>query len=149
MVEIVNNICIAADHAGYELKQIIKEKLNSKGFEIKDFGTNSSLSVDYPDYIHPLAKAVEKGDYKFGIIICGSGNGVNMVANKYKGIRSALCWKKEIAELARMHNDANIVAIPARFISEEEAWKIVDVFLITKFEGGRHQNRVDKIKQTI
>ncbi|MBS4013862.1 MAG: ribose 5-phosphate isomerase B [Bacteroidetes bacterium] len=149
MVEKIKNICVGSDHAGFELKEVIIQKLKSKGMIVKDFGTNSPDSVDYPDFVHPLAEAVESGEFKFGIITCGSGNGVNMVANKYNGIRSALCWNSEIAELARLHNDANIVAIPARFISEDEALKIVDIFLNTEFEGGRHQKRVDKISKTI
>ena len=141
----VKNIAIAADHAGFELKEKIKEMLAAKGFTIKDYGTDSRESVDYPDYIHPLAKDVESGNQDLGVIICGSGNGVNMTANKYKGIRSALCWEKEIAEMARQHNNANIVALPARYISEAVAEECVEAFVSTDFEGGRHQRRVEKI----
>lgn len=138
-------IAIAGDHAGYELKNQLIAHLNNKGFEVKDFGSFSPESVDYPDYAHPLAEAVEKGEYKFGISICGSGNGINMVVNKHQGIRSALCWNKEIAALARQHNDANICALPARFITSGEAREMVDIFLSTEFEGGRHAARVNKI----
>jgi ribose 5-phosphate isomerase B len=138
-------IPIGADHAGFQLKEVVKNHLMSKGYEVKDFGCFSEESIDYPDYAHPVASMVEENDGMFGIVICGSGNGINMTANKHQGIRSALCWKNEIAELARLHNDANIIALPARFISEEEGIKMVDTFLTTEFEGGRHQNRVNKI----
>jgi ribose 5-phosphate isomerase B len=138
-------IAIGCDHAGYTLKEQIREHLAASGYEVKDFGTYSSDSVDYPDFAHQVAIAVEKGEYQTGILICGSGNGINMAANKHQGIRSALCWKPEIAALARQHNNANIVALPARFISEAEGKEIVKVFLETSFEGGRHQNRVNKI----
>lgn len=137
-------IPIGADHAGFELKSRLIEYLTDKGFELKDFGCFSDNSVDYPDFAHPVAQMVEKEGIK-GILICGSGNGINMTANKHQGVRAALCWKTEIAELARLHNDANIVVLPARFISIEEALKIVDVFFNTSFEGGRHQKRVEKI----
>lgn len=137
-------IPIGADHAGYELKEALKGYLSTKGYEIKDFGCYSSDSVDYPDFAHPVASMVEEEKIK-GILICGSGNGINMTANKHKGVRGALCWMPEIAELARLHNDANIVVLPARFISEDVAKEIVDIFFDTAFEGGRHQNRVDKI----
>ena len=136
---------MASDHAGYDYKENIKKVLKEKQFEILDFGTNSTESVDYPDFAHPLADAVEAGKADFGISICGSGNGINITVNKHSGIRSALCWNKEIAELARLHNDANVCALPARFISIETAVEIVEIFLKTKFEGGRHQVRVDKI----
>lgn len=139
------NLAIAADHAGVELKQVIKEMLMNEGHSVKDFGTDTTDSVDYPDYIHPLAKAVEAGEYELGIIICGSGNGVNMTANKYKGIRSALSWTAEIAKMAREHNNANIIALPARYMEVEEAKKAVETFITTDFEGGRHQRRVEKI----
>lgn len=138
-------IAIGCDHAGYTLKEQIREHLAASGYEVKDFGTYSADSVDYPDFAHQVAIAVEKGEYQTGILICGSGNGINMAANKHQGIRSALCWKPEIAALARQHNNANIVALPARFISEAEGKEIVKVFLETSFEGGRHQNRVNKI----
>ncbi len=138
-------LAIAADHAGVELKEIIKDMLIAEGHSVKDFGTNTTDSVDYPDYVHPLAKAVEAGEYELGIIICTTGNGVNMTANKYKGIRSALCWTTEIAKLAREHNNANVIALPARFMEVEEAKKAVDTFINMAFEGGRHQRRVEKI----
>ncbi|HET6245328.1 MAG: ribose 5-phosphate isomerase B [Bacteroidetes bacterium] len=140
-------LALGADHAGYKLKELIVSYLKEKNYLIKDFGTNSESSVDYPDFAHPVAQGVQDGNYNFGILICGSANGINMTANKYRKIRSALCWKSEIAELARLHNDANILALPARYISEEEAIKTVDVFLNTAFEGGRHQKRVEKINQ--
>jgi ribose 5-phosphate isomerase B len=138
-------IPIGADHAGFHLKQVIISHLESKGFSVNDHGCYSSESIDYPDYGHPVATEVESNPGRLGILICGSGNGINMTANKHQGIRSALCWKKELAELARQHNDANIIALPARFISEAEAIDMVDAFISTPFEGGRHQNRVNKI----
>lgn len=138
-------IPIGCDHAGYQLKQEIIKYLKSKGFEVKDFGCYSEESIDYPDFGHPVATMVEENPNMLGIVICGSGNGINMTTNKHAGIRSALCWKKELAELARSHNDANIIALPARFISTEEGLEMVDTFLNTPFEGGRHQRRVDKI----
>ena len=138
-------IPIGADHAGFRLKERIKEHLINKGFEVEDFGCFSEDSIDYPDYGHPVASKVEENKGMLGILICGSGNGINMTANKHAGVRSALCWKKELAELARQHNDANIIALPARFISEEEGIEMVDLFLSTEFEGGRHANRVNKI----
>lgn len=138
-------IPIGADHAGFSLKEELISYLKQKGYELKDFGCYSEESIDYPDYAHPVAEMVESNPGVLGIIICGSGNGINMTANKHQGIRSALCWKKEIAQLAREHNDANIIALPARFISTQEAMEMVDTFLTTSFEGGRHQRRVDKI----
>ena len=138
-------IPIGCDHAGFELKQKLVTYLTSKGYNVKDFGTHSTESIDYPDYGHPVAEMVEANPGMLGIVICGSGNGINMTANKHQGIRSALCWKKEIAVLARQHNDANIIALPARFITAEEGFEMVDVFFSTPFEGGRHQNRVNKI----
>jgi ribose 5-phosphate isomerase B len=138
-------IPIGADHAGFQLKKRVKAHLEAKGYEVKDFGCYSEESIDYPDYAHPVASMVEENENMLGIVICGSGNGINMTANKHQGIRSALCWKKEIAELARQHNNANVIALPARFITEEEGIEMVDVFLATAFEGGRHQNRVNKI----
>lgn len=138
-------IPIGADHAGFQLKERVKAHLEAKGYEVKDFGCYSEESIDYPDYAHPVASIVEENENMLGIVICGSGNGINMTANKHQGIRSALCWKKEIAELARQHNNANVIALPARFITEEEGIEMVDVFLATAFEGGRHQNRVNKI----
>ncbi|MEG2513918.1 MAG: ribose 5-phosphate isomerase B [Bacteroidaceae bacterium] len=138
-------IGLASDHAGYILKEFVKGWLTSRGMVYKDFGTNSTASVDYPDYAHPLAKAVEKGECKLGIAICGSGNGISMVLNKHQGIRAALCWEPELAHLARQHNDANVLVMPGRFISNEEAEIIMNEFFATDFEGGRHQQRIDKI----
>lgn len=138
-------IGIGGDHAGYQLKASLIKYLASKGYELIDFGTDSEESTDYPDYVHPLANAIEKGEFKLGIVICGSANGVSMSANKHAGIRAALSWLPEIAKLGREHNDANVLAIPARYVSEEEAKKIVDAFFNASFEGGRHQRRVDKI----
>jgi ribose 5-phosphate isomerase B len=142
----VKKIAIGSDHAGYELKETIKQYLVNKNIEVKDFGTYSTDSVDYPDFAHPVANAVENKEVDLGILICGSGNGINMTANKHQGIRSALCWKKEIAELARLHNNANIIALPARFIDNKEAIACVEAFITTDFEGGRHERRVEKIK---
>lgn len=139
------SIAIGGDHAGYELKKVIVELLQSKGYTVKDFGPHSGDSVDYPDYVHPLATAVHSDQYNFGVVICGSGNGVCMTANKHEGIRAALCWKPELATLAREHNNANVLCMPARYISEEEAIEITDAFFAATFEGGRHQRRVDKI----
>ncbi len=136
---------MASDHAGFELKKHLKKYLENKGFTIEDFGCNSPDSVDYPDMIHPIAKKIDAGEYEFGFIMCGSGNGVSMVANKYQNVRCALCWNEEIACLAKQHNNANIVALPARFISQQEAENIVDAYLNASFEGGRHQRRVEKI----
>ena len=138
-------IPIACDHGGFELKEFLKEALTKEGFKIKDFGTYSPDSVDYPDFIHPLAKEINAGTYELGIIICGSGNGAQMVANKYPKVRAALCWTEEIARLARQHNNANIIALPGRFIEKETALKMVRIFLETEFEGGRHEERVKKI----
>ena len=140
-------LALGADHAGFELKEFLKKYLTEKGFDIIDFGTDSNKSVDYPDFAHPVAKAVNDFKIETGILICGSGNGVSIVANKYPNVRAALCWKTELAELARHHNNANILSLPARFISFEEAIKIVDLFLSTTFEGGRHQLRIDKISK--
>jgi ribose 5-phosphate isomerase B len=136
---------IANDHAGYELKLKIADYLQKKGYTVKNFGADTSASVDYPDYAHPLADAVEQKQCDFGISICGSGNGINMTVNKHAGVRGALCWTPEISRLARAHNNANICSLPARFISEETAYRILDEFLSTPFEGGRHQCRVEKI----
>lgn len=138
-------IALASDHAGYELKLQLIEYLKEKGYEIKDFGAYSSESSDYPDFAHPLASAVENNEFDYGITLCGTGNGINMTANKHQGIRSALCWIPELAYYARLHNDANICALPARFISFYTAKQIVDVFLSTDFEGGRHLRRIKKI----
>lgn len=137
----------AADHAGFEYKQELMEFLKKEGYTmIEDFGTNSLESCDYADFVHPLATSVASHKLDFGIVVCGSGNGVNMTANKHDGIRSALCWNREVAELARGHNNANICAIPARFTSIEEAKEIIFTFLRTDFEGGRHERRIEKIE---
>jgi len=138
-------IAIGADHAGFHYKEKIKEYLTIKGFEVQDFGTLSTESVDFPDFAHPTAEAVEKGEADFGIVICGSGQGVNMTANKHQGIRSALCWNNDLARLSRQHNNANVLALPARFVALEYAIEMVDTFLNTEFEGGRHEKRVNKI----
>jgi len=138
-------IATGADHAGFRLKETIKEYLLSKGIEVKDFGCYTEERADYPDFAHPVAEAIEKKEFDFGILICGSANGISMAANKHKGIRAAICWNEEVAKLARQHNDANIISLPARFISEEEAKKCIDTFLSEKFEGGRHADRVEKI----
>lgn len=138
-------IAIGADHAGFELKEKVREWLTRSGFESKDFGTYSSESADYPDFAHPVALAVEKKEFDLGILICGSGNGVAITANKHQGIRAAICWNEELASLARQHNDANVLCLPARYISGDLAMKIVDKFLSSSFEGGRHDRRVKKI----
>lgn len=136
---------IGGDHAGYEYKAKLVEKLKADGYEVTDFGPGSADSVDYPDYVHPLASAVEERKVDFGIAICGSGNGVCMTVNKHQGVRGALVWSNELAALARQHNKANILCVPARFVAYELAEEMVDTFLKTDFEGGRHQRRVDKI----
>ena len=138
-------VAIGCDHAGYDYKDTIIRVLKKAGAEVIDLGTYSSDSVDYPDFVHPVADLVENGKADLGVLICGSGNGVSMTANKHEGIRAALCWKNEIAELARLHNDANIISIPARFVSAKLARQMVRTFISTDFEGGRHQRRVDKI----
>jgi len=136
-------IAIGADHAGYEYKEMLKAHLSN--FEVKDYGTYGTSSVDYPDFAHPVAEAVESGEFTYGILICGSANGVAITANKHKGIRAAICWQREIAGLVRQHNNANILCIPARFVTEDAAKEMIDVFLTTEFEGGRHATRVEKI----
>tara|TARA_B110000003_G_scaffold2971_1_gene3215 strand:+ start:30163 stop:30603 length:441 start_codon:yes stop_codon:yes gene_type:complete len=141
----IKNIGIACDHAGFEYKEEVVKHLTNKGLEVQDFGCYSDESVDYPDLAHQLSKKINDGDLELGIQFCGSGNGINMSANKHQGVRSALCWQEDIAQLARLHNNANICTMPARFISLEKALKIIDIFLATEFEGGRHQRRVDKI----
>ena len=138
-------ISIGNDHAGPDYKKAIVDKLKSLGHEIINYGTDSTDSVDYPDFGHPVALDVESGKAELGIVICGSGNGINMTVNKHQGIRAALCWYKEIAALARQHNNANIISIPARFTAIHQAVEMVETFLKTPFEGGRHQTRVDKI----
>lgn len=138
-------IAIGSDHAGFDYKNGVKDHLEGAGHEVIDLGTFTDASCDYPDYAHAVAAAVEKGEVEFGVLICGSANGVCMTANKHAGIRAALCWEKEIAVLARSHNDANVICLPARFVSMDAALEMTDVFLSTPFEGGRHQNRVNKI----
>lgn len=138
-------IALGGDHAGFNYKNNILEELEEDEIESKDFGPFTSESVDYPDFVHPVAQAVASGEYDLGILFCGSGNGVAMTANKHTGIRAAICWTEELAALARKHNDANILCIPSRFINYELASDITEVFINTKFEGGRHQRRVDKI----
>ena len=136
---------VACDHAGFEAKEVIKSLLAEMGVEVKDFGCYSTESVDYPDFAHPLASAVESGECYPGFAVCGSGNGINMTLNKHQGVRSALCWTEEIASLARQHNDANVLVMPGRFITTQEAEEIMEKFLTTEFEGGRHVARVEKI----
>lgn len=138
-------IAVGADHAGFEYKTAVVKHLNELGFQVADFGTYSSDSVDYPDFAHPTAGSVEKGEAACGILICGSANGVAITANKHQGIRAGLCWQKDVAELTRKHNNANVLCLPARFVSLQAALDIVDTFLNTPFEGGRHQKRVSKI----
>lgn len=139
------SIAIGCDHAGFELKEVLKKHLEQKSYIVNDLGTYSSDRADYPDFGHLVATTVEKHEVEYGILMCGSGNGINMAANKHKGIRAALCWNVEIAKLARQHNNANILTLPARFIDPNEAKACVDVFLSTAFEGGRHLDRVNKI----
>jgi ribose 5-phosphate isomerase B len=140
-------ILFGCDHAGFQLKEFLLAHLASKNIVTQDFGCYSEESIDYPDFAHPVAEAVAVNPQSIGVLICGSGNGINMTANKHSGIRSALCWKKEIAVLARQHNNANILALPARFLTNEEGIEILTAFLETHFEGGRHQHRLDKIPQ--
>ncbi|MFN8206796.1 MAG: RpiB/LacA/LacB family sugar-phosphate isomerase [Bacteroidales bacterium] len=141
-------IGVASDHAGYELKTRLVRYLELLGCEVRDYGAFSGESSDYPDFAHPLALSVEKGDDEIGITICGSGNGINMTVNKHQGIRAAICWTTEIAVLARKHNNANICSLPARFITESEAQSIIRAFLESDFEGGRHERRIKKIPYT-
>lgn len=138
-------VALGGDHAGYEYKSKIIDLLEFKGFEVKDFGPFSEGSVDYPDFAHPLSEAVENGAFDFGILICGSGNGVAIAANKHQKIRAALCWNQELASLARKHNNANVLCLAARFIDFNDALQIIDTFLNSEFEGGRHSTRVNKI----
>jgi ribose 5-phosphate isomerase B len=144
-MDYVKTIAVGADHAGFPFKAPIIEHLKNIGYSVLDFGTHSAASADYPDFAHPTAEAVESGKADLGVLICGSGNGVNITANKHQGIRAALCWNEELASLARQHNNANILSIPARFITLEKAFRMVDIFLNTEFEGGRHATRVGKI----
>ena len=138
-------IAIGNDHAGPEYKKAIVKHLETNGHTVINFGTDTEASVDYPDFIHPVAKAIENNEVDFGITICGSGNGAQMAANKHQKIRAALCWNNELVALARQHNNANVLSIPARFVSVHQAINFVDIFINTEFEGGRHQNRIDKI----
>ncbi len=138
-------VAIGSDHAGFDYKEDLISFLEGKGIPFKDFGAHSKDSVDYPDYAHPVAEAVEKGEASFGILLCGTANGVAITANKHQHIRAAICWGEEIVTLVREHNDANIICIPARFVREGDAEKMVDLFMTTAFEGGRHQRRVDKM----
>ena len=143
------NIAIACDHAGFELKEAVKAFLAENQYIVKDYGTNSPDSVDYPDMVHPLGRDINNGVFERGIVICGTGNGVQMTVNKYPNVRCALCWIPEIAKLARQHNNANILSMPARFIDKDTAIEIVKEYLNTDFEGGRHERRVEKINQTL
>jgi ribose 5-phosphate isomerase B len=140
-----NKIGIASDHAGYQMKEFLVGYLGGMGYDVHDFGTFSEESVDYPDFAHPLGEAIDSGELKRGIALCGSGNGITMTLNKHQGVRAALCWSAEIASLARKHNNANVCGLPARFIENTEAADIVSTFLETKFEGGRHERRIEKI----
>ncbi len=141
----MDTISMGSDHAGFEYKSALKRMLEKKGYNVVDHGAFSPESTDYPDHVHPVAEDVEEGRAKFGIILCGSGSGASITANKHQKIRASLCWKKELAELARQHNDANILALPARFVSLKLAKEMTNIFLETEFEGGRHKRRVDKI----
>ncbi len=145
MTEKIEKIALGSDHAGYELKNIIIGYLNEQHIPFHDFGTYSDESTDYPDFAHQVARAVNRGEFRHGILVCGSGNGVNITANKYINVRAALCWNAEIAMLARLHNDANVLSLPGRFIEKDEALRAVDEFIKTTFEGGRHTRRVQKI----
>jgi len=145
MVDKSKTLALGCDQGGYELKEYIKIKIAESGYSVRDFGTYTPESIDYPDVAHPVASAVENGQYPMAILICGSGNGICMTANKHAGIRAALCWNTDIARLARQHNDANIICLPGRFISQYEALSAVITFLTTDFEGGRHKTRIDKI----
>lgn len=149
MTRNMEKIPMASDHAGYELKLKVKAMLEGRGFEVVDYGTNSTESCDYPDFAHQVGRAINNGEMKRGIVICGSGEGVSMTVNKYPNVRCGLCWEVEIAHLIRQHNDANVLALPARFISEEKAMEIVNEFMNTEFEGGRHCRRVEKINQLL
>lgn len=138
-------VAIGCDHAGFDYKEDLISFLEGKGIAFTDFGTHSTDSVDYPDFAHPVAKAVENGDASYGILLCGTANGVAITANKHQGVRAAICWGEELAQLAREHNNANIICIPARFVREGDAEKMVNTFMITEFEGGRHDRRVQKM----
>ena len=142
-------LLIGCDHAGYKLKEFLKKNLIKEGYKIKDFGTNSEESVDYPDIIHPLARSIQNNEYETGIIICGTGIGVSMVANKYPRVRAALCWNMETAKLSRMHNNANVLALSGRYLDFKLAFEMTKIFLKTDFEGGRHERRVKKISKIL
>ncbi len=142
-------LALASDHGGFEMKTYLKSRLENEGYEVIDFGTDSEASVDYPDIIHPVATKINDGSIKTAIIMCGSGNGAQMTANKYPNVRAGLCWNEEQATLTRQHNNANILSLPGRFIPFEQAWKMVQIFLNTAYEGGRHEQRVQKISQMI
>ena len=143
--DLTKPIAIGCDHAGFEYKEAIKKWLTDKGFSVKDFGTNSSASVDYPDYVHPASLFVESGEAAFGVLLCGSANGVAITANKHQHIRAALCWQGEVAQVVRQHNNANIICLPARFVALPLALSMIEIFMHTAFEGGRHELRVNKI----
>lgn len=141
----MEKIAVGADHAGFEYKELLKKWLEKNGYALKDFGANNADSADYPDFAHPVASAVEKNEFEFGLLVCGSANGVAITANKHQGVRAAICWNEELASLARQHNNANVLCLPARYITIELAEKILDRFLHSSFEGGRHERRVGKI----
>lgn len=149
MFDKTKTLPIACDHGAFEMKEYLIEKLKENGYAFYDMGVYNTDSVDYPDLIHPLAKAINEGEYELGLIMCGSGNGAQITANKYANVRAGLCWTKEQAELTRMHNNANIISIPGRFVEFKESWDILEAFLNTEFEGGRHTNRVNKISQVL
>ena len=149
MFESEVNIAIGCDHAGFKIKEFIKLSLNNLGYLFQDFGCFSEVSMDYPDTAHPLSKSIQSGIYEYGILICGSGNGMAIVANKYMGIRAAICWNEAIVLLSRRHNDANILVLPARFITLEESANLTRLFLTTDFEGGRHERRIEKILKNL
>ena len=149
MFDLNKMIAIGSDHAGFKMKEYLIAQLEKEGYYFQDFGTNSEESVDYADYVHPLAKAINEGSVEKGILICGTANGVAMTANKYNKVRAAVCWNEQVVVLSRQHNDANILALPARFISYEEALTFVRLFFSTDFEGGRHEKRVQKISDTL
>ncbi len=149
MFDKTQKLPIACDHGAFEMKEFLKDQLITNGFQVEDMGTYSDASVDYPDLIHPLAKAINDEVYPMGIILCGSGNGAQIVANKYLNVRAGLCWTVEQAQLTRMHNNANIMSIPGRFVEKDVAWEMLQAFLNTDFEGGRHIGRVEKISQLL
>lgn len=149
MEQSIQTIPLASDHGGFEMKEFLRKKLTEAGYQVEDFGTYSTESVDYPDFIHPLAAAINEGRFALGIILCGSGNGAQMTANKYPAVRAALCWDVEQCALTRLHNDANILSLPGRFLNFDLAWKMVLTFLTTPFEGGRHLQRIEKISHLL